>query len=706
MAQPAGILLRPDQEKHFLTVKAGKEREERVCKKEPGPSQKPSRVVSALLKESEKQSVPGGIPTKKKKQTPPPSIYGRESKKSSFHRSKCTSSKYSSPATAFQRSSQSASRHYVSGALRVSKTTYTIPKRLPQQESPPAPSISVSSSSSREPVSLAHTPTSRPSQPQPNSQIRHNIRRSLTEIMFKRVSDSDDLHMSASEVGKLAISIEKEMYNLFFDTDSKYKNKYRSIMFSLKDPKNKGLFYRVIMGEVTPCRLVRLTPEELLSKDMSEWRHREATEVLEPSPKAQPEHEKLDLIQEAPPNLDEEESLPLSGDEQEELSPTATPIRHSQPSVVNSVPEIFSRMLKDTTAEHRTHLFHLNCKICTGQMSADDEPIPKKPKLSVSSAIKRSELKDKQVPSTFKGGDSLGNGVGCPPLDSEMSIFESPASPDDSSSTLSLSQSFSPVTIPEEPTVSITGRDPRTASYRPAIAVTSAVCPVSSSTKSIPDIKPVLPLPPPSSPAIPKSILRNHTSSPHIQFFGTSGSSSSMMDSLSYSPLDEETTVFLSKQEILWKGFINMPTVAKFVTKAYLVSGSFEYLEEDLPDTIQIGGRISPNTVWDYVGKLKTSFSKELCLIRFHPATEEEEVAYISLFSYFNSRGRFGVVANNSHHIKDLYIIPLGAKDSIPSKLLPFDGPGLEQTRRNLLLGLVVSQKQNCSKTCQEGKLA
>lgn len=31
---------------------------------------------------------------------------------------------------------------------------------------------------------------------------------------------------------------------------------------------------------------------------------------------------------------------------------------------------------------------------------------------------------------------------------------------------------------------------------------------------------------------------------------------------------------------------------------------------QDLPDTIHIGGRISPYTVWDYVGKLKTSLSK------------------------------------------------------------------------------------------------
>jgi len=44
--------------------------------------------------------------------------------------------------------------------------------------------------------------------------------------------------------------------------------------------------------------------------------------------------------------------------------------------------------------------------------------------------------------------------------------------------------------------------------------------------------------------------------------------------------LEGETAIFLHGQERIWKGFINMHTVAKFATKAFLVSGSFEYLKE------------------------------------------------------------------------------------------------------------------------------
>uniref|UniRef100_A0A0E9XWI2 Spen paralogue and orthologue SPOC C-terminal domain-containing protein n=1 Tax=Anguilla anguilla TaxID=7936 RepID=A0A0E9XWI2_ANGAN len=68
--------------------------------------------------------------------------------------------------------------------------------------------------------------------------------------------------------------------------------------------------------------------------------------------------------------------------------------------------------------------------------------------------------------------------------------------------------------------------------------------------------------------------------------------------------------MFLARLQSMWKGFINMPSVAKFVTKAYPVSGILDHLTEDLPDSIQVGGRISPHTVWDYVEKFEPQEQK------------------------------------------------------------------------------------------------
>ncbi|XP_064154606.1 death-inducer obliterator 1 isoform X1 [Anguilla rostrata] len=683
-----------------------KESEEIDSKKGSSQLQQKSPLGFTFPRGNKKTAAMGDPPSKRIKLVSKPVSSDGDSKDSTFPPSKCPTSRKRSPAPALtsQPSCSPTSSHHALDALRLSTASYSVPSKLPrQQHLPPAPS-------------LAPAAPSKP--PQPNITIRHNIRRSLTEILGKRVSDSDDLDMSESSVGKLAVSIEKEMYCLFLNTDNNYKRKYRSIMFNLKDPKNKGLFYQVVMGEVTPFKLVRLSPEELLSKGIAGWIHPEKAEVLEPSPKARAGLLKRGLKQGHSPCADLEESPPApdgdacisatssspcmaSAPEREDRSHLSAPANPRQPNVVSPDADLFSKMLKDTTSEHRTHLFNLNCKICTGQISAEEEPIPKKVKNSVNKKAE-AEPKAKQLCRSSKVGNCLGDDSSRTPLDSEMYIMESPASPDDTSSTVTLAE---PVTIPAVPSVVIAGRDPRTASYRPPITVTSAVPTVSSVFESKLDIMPVIPppapppLPPPPPPTVPKSILLKPTSSSAMRFFTASGSSSSMMDS--HSPPGGDTALFLSKQEVLWKGFINMHSVAKFVIKAYLVSGSSGSLKEDLPDTIQIGGRISPDTVWDYVAKIKTSLTKELCLIRFHPATEEEEVAYISLFSYFNSRGRFGVVANNSRRIKDLYLIPLGAKAPIPSKLVPIEGPGLEKNHPNLLLGLAICQKPKCSGVMQ-----
>lgn len=519
-----------------------------------------------------------------------------------------------------------------------------------------------------------------PAPSQPNSQIRQNIRRSLKEILWKRVNDSDDLIMTENEVGKIALHIEKEMFNLFQVTDNRYKSKYRSIMFNLKDPKNQGLFHRVLREEISLAKLVRMKPEELVSKELSMWTEKPTKSVIESRTKLLNESKKNTTKPETIPDM--EDSPPVSDSEEQQESVRAAPEKSAAPLL-----DVFSSMLKDTTSQHRAHLFDLNCKICTGQVpSSEDEPAPKKQKLSASS--KKEDFKPRHdssppnaVPNTADEGiaDTLPENASEPDPESTSSLNQErkcfPESPGDShpepSSLGGLSPSSASGGSGVVTTVTMSGRDPRTALSGSCTVTASMAAHLDNSQASetkLDMIKPAL-----TSAVVPKSILAKPSSSPDPRYLSVPPSPSI---SESRSPPEGDTTLFLSRLNTIWKGFINMQSVAKFVTKAYPVSGCLDYLSEDLPDTIHIGGRIAPKTVWDYVGKLKSSVSKELCLIRFHPATEEEEVAYISLYSYFSSRGRFGVVANNNRHVKDLYLIPLSAKDPVPSKLLPFEGPG------------------------------
>ncbi|XP_074224841.1 PHD finger protein 3 isoform X1 [Camelus bactrianus] len=439
----------------------------------------------------------------------------------------------------------------------------------------------------------AHPPAAAASKPSAD-QIRQSVRHSLKDILMKRLTDSN-LKVPEEKAAKVATKIEKELFSFFRDTDAKYKNKYRSLMFNLKDPKNNILFKKVLKGEVTPDHLIRMSPEELASKELAAWRRRENRHTIEMIEKEQREVERRPItkithkgeieIESDAPMKEQEAALEIQ-------EPTANKSVEKTEGSEKQKEEIDS-MSKDTTSQHRQHLFDLNCKICIGRMAPPvDDLSPKKVKVVVGVSRKHSDNEAESIADALSSTSNI--------LASEFFEEEKQESP---------KSTFSPAPRPEMP--------------------------------------------------------------------GT---------------VEVEST-FLARLNFIWKGFINMPSVAKFVTKAYPVSGSPEYLTEDLPDSIQVGGRISPQTVWDYVEKIKASGTKEICVVRFTPVTEEDQISYTLLFAYFSSRKRYGVAANNMKQVKDMYLIPLGATDKIPHPLVPFDGPGLELHRPNLLLGLIIRQK-------------
>lgn len=444
-------------------------------------------------------------------------------------------------------------------------------------------------------VPNVHPPAAPAAKPSAD-QIRQSVRHSLKDILMKRLTDSN-LKIPEEKAAKVATKIEKELFSFFRDTDAKYKNKYRSLMFNLKDPKNNILFKKVLKGEVTPDHLIRMSPEELASKELAAWRRRENRHTIEMIEKEQREVERRPItkithkgeieIESDAPMKEQEAVMELQQEPAGNKSLEKTEGSEKQKEEIDS-------MSKDTTSQHRQHLFDLNCKICIGRMAPPvDDLSPKKVKVVVGVSRKHSDNEAESIADALFSTSNI--------LASEFFEEEKQESPK--------STSFSPAPRPEMP--------------------------------------------------------------------GT---------------VEVEST-FLARLNFIWKGFINMPSVAKFVTKAYPVSGSPEYLTEDLPDSIQVGGRISPQTVWDYVEKLKASGTKEICVVRFTPVTEEDQISYTLLFAYFSSRKRYGVAANNMKQVKDMYLIPLGATDKIPHPLVPFDGPGLELHRPNLLLGLIIRQK-------------
>ncbi|XP_034777198.2 PHD finger protein 3-like isoform X1 [Acipenser ruthenus] len=425
-------------------------------------------------------------------------------------------------------------------------------------------------------------------------QIRQNVRESLKDILIKRLSESN-LKISTDRAAKVALKTERELFSFFRDTDTKYKSKYRSLMFNLKDAKNNVLFKRVLKGEISPDHLIRMSPEELASKELAAWRQRENRHTIEMIEKEQREVERRPITKithKGEIEIENQEQVKEPEVMEVEEEPVPKPVE--EPEEVTE--EADSESTKDTTSQHKKHLFDLNCKICTGRMAPPVDDVPSKIVKVATTVIRRqSNIEEETLVNTV-------------PTYSEVLSFSAQDEKDEKK-TVSPSASFC--------------AEGRFNAYDNVI----------------------------------------------------------------------DEAAFVGRLESLWKGFINMPSVAKFVIKAYPVSGILDHLTEDLPDSIQVGGRISPQMVWDYVEKIRASGTKEVCLIRFCPVTEEDQISYTLLYAYFSSRKRYGVVANNMKQVKDMYLIPLASSEKVPHHLLSFDGPGLEARRPNLLLGLIIRQR-------------
>lgn len=63
-------------------------------------------------------------------------------------------------------------------------------------------------------------------------------------------------------------------------------------------------------------------------------------------------------------------------------------------------------------------------------------------------------------------------------------------------------------------------------------------------------------------------------------------------------------------------------------------------LEEDLSTELDIVGRINPDTVWDYIAKMKKTSTKDIVILKLQTANDEEKMQYIALYSYLSSRNR------------------------------------------------------------------
>nr|DBA33549.1 TPA: hypothetical protein GDO54_001217 [Pyxicephalus adspersus]DBA33550.1 TPA: hypothetical protein GDO54_001217 [Pyxicephalus adspersus] len=197
-------------------------------------------------------------------------------------------------------------------------------------------------------------------------QIRATTVQSLSDVLLNRVQETEYLQVQEETVKNLAKTVEKEMFDLYQDTGIRYKNKYRSLIFNLKDTRNKIFFHRVVLGEITPQCLVQMSATEMAGQELSDWRKQERQQNLEAIEKAQKEfHHNQQKIKLTHKGLIEIETPVNEILTLEDLSNNSFKEQDLQRA---TIPEMI-----DTTFQHRSHLLDVNCLICLGKIKPSDQ---------------------------------------------------------------------------------------------------------------------------------------------------------------------------------------------------------------------------------------------------------------------------------------------------------------------------------------------
>ncbi|BFZ11396.1 hypothetical protein BsWGS_14435 [Bradybaena similaris] len=659
-------------------------------------------------------------------------------------------------------------------------------------------------------------------------QIRVNVQAALGDCLAARALEADDIMLSSSEIKSLAVTIEEELFSVFSDTGHKYRTKYRSLVFNIKDQKNKGLFRKILTGKIKPHKLVQMSSEELASRELAMWREQAS------------KHE-LDMIQKT-----EQQALKESAGakhvrkkthkgevevEEEDLSILETRLEEKKDPEPEPQEEQPPAPVIDTTGQHRAHLFDLNCKVCTGKIVPGRlEPVvkaaPEKAVMVTSEQPeekkrvnykddkddyekKRVHYKEEKHDSEKKGvyykeekGDYEKKRVSCKENEDDYDrkrghykeskdyekkgihykeskdVYEKKGAhykedtddyekrsfrykqdkddyqkkgvhyKEDKDDYERKSIHYKEVKDDyEKKDAQYKGDkddekkgvkykedkddyEKRGVHYKEGNdyekkdvqheedqvdyekaeeIVKEALRTMQKMEKSVFSMAKIVQSSPAfestTPPLSPKLVSSCRDSSPSSSASSMSSSSTRRTvvvrspDSALQSGLEAKSK-YIPTGPMLWKGFMTMLDVAKFFTSAYRVSGPTDHIV--IPDTINILGRISPEQMWDYLSKIRQAGSKDLTVVRFIPGSDDEKMAYVHLYSYLNSRGRCGVAANANKQVKDFYIIPLASHSKIPRTLLPFDGPGLEENRPHMLIGVLVRQRGKDAKITSE----
>ncbi|XP_074074256.1 transcription elongation factor A protein 3 isoform X2 [Macrotis lagotis] len=107
-----------------------------------------------------------------------------------------------------------------------------------------------------------------------------SVRDKCVEMLSAALKMDDDYKEYGVNCDKMASEIEDHIYQELKGTDMKYRNRVRSRISNLKDPRNPNLRRNVLCGAISTNLIAKMTAEEMASDELKELRNAMTLEAI------------------------------------------------------------------------------------------------------------------------------------------------------------------------------------------------------------------------------------------------------------------------------------------------------------------------------------------------------------------------------------------------------------------------------------------
>ncbi|XP_038141365.1 transcription elongation factor A protein 3 isoform X4 [Cyprinodon tularosa] len=124
-----------------------------------------------------------------------------------------------------------------------------------------------------------------------------SVRDKCIEMLAAALRTDNDYKDFGANCDSMAAEIEDHIYQEIRATDMKYKNRVRSRISNLKDPKNPGLRRNVLAGSIELSRMASMSAEEMASDELKQLRNVLTQEAIREHQMAKTGGTTTDLLQ-------------------------------------------------------------------------------------------------------------------------------------------------------------------------------------------------------------------------------------------------------------------------------------------------------------------------------------------------------------------------------------------------------------------------